>query len=915
MSTRRSFRIYASVGVALVAGVACSDDPTPYTYTPPPPADASPVDASSADTSPPPPPDKTPPALVQRVPEAGDDNVWVGAPIRLVFSEPLASSSVVDAAITLQSEGDAIAKRTTLSEDGREISVVIESPHVGPAQLTVTVAGTITDMAGNAFAGTSWSFGVPRWQRPGGAVAASGTGPLRPALALDPGGYPVVAWQEGTAIRASRLSEGKWQQLGTEVASGAAVSRPRIAVTSLDEPLVAWQESADGSKVYVKRYRDGRWDVMGAGPINTGRDVAEPVLSIDEDDRPVIAWIEDKTRVEIRRWEGNAWQQFSLAWEGTVPVADLALALDGSGPVVAVASKGLTSTDVRVARWNPSEKAWVLLGLPLNRSIEHAATRPSIAVSRDGVVGVAWQENDGYSDNVYAAAYDEFEPAWHLWGKALDVEFDASAVAPSLGFARDGAPIVAWSEGQGAGARTYVGRFAAGRWEVPGAGLDPEGSASSQSAGLVVDAADNPVLVWETQGAAEAGAIADVQARRYNGGSALPYGIVERVPPPCSFPASDAPDFPRTLSETKCFSDVPGRVPAKGLIPYDVNSPLWSDGALKRRFMILPEGATIHFTEKYTWALPVGVILVKEFLIEREPGNPASIYPMETRFLLKRCESGLCRAAWEGYSYQWNEAGTEATLLANGNETFFKDWPSGASMHRHSYPGRDECRQCHANAAGGVLGLATDQMNRNFEYGGVVDNQLRALAHAGVFATNSSPDGGTPSDGAVSTDAGEPADGGSTDGETSGDGGIHGEAGMSTDGGAPPGNDFPFGTLALLPRLPTPGDAANSVTERMRSYFHSNCSHCHRPDGRWPVIDFLYTSPLIGENESNPNICNELIPGDAENSRLYIKDSTRLDNLPPDFFGLPMPPLASLIVDQRQLPILKRWIDEMKSCP
>jgi hypothetical protein len=49
--------------------------------------------------------------------------------------------------------------------------------------------------------------------------------------------------------------------------------------------------------------------------------------------------------------------------------------------------------------------------------------------------------------------------------------------------------------------------------------------------------------------------------------------------------------FPQTLSQTGCFS---GSTPAAGLIPFDVNSPLWSDNATKRRWMALPNAQRIH---------------------------------------------------------------------------------------------------------------------------------------------------------------------------------------------------------------------------------------------------------------------------------------------------------------------------------
>jgi len=855
---------------------------------------------------------------MQRVPAEGDDNVWGGAPIVLTFSEPLAPGSVTDTAVGLQSAAGPIAKRTTLSDDRREVRIVIESPHIGPAELTATVANTITDVAGNAFAGASWSWIVPLWQRPGGVPVAAGVGPLRPALALDSAQNPVVAWQDMTAgapaIRVAALVDGRWQRLGgaIEVQPGAVASAPRIALTELDEQIVVWQETSAEKHVYAARLRGARWERMGAGPIDAGlgREAGEPVVAVDTADRPVVAWIQDKTRVEFRRWEREAWQPMLPAWEAGAVVTELALVLDETLPVLAVTAAGVRSSDVRVVRWPDFAKSWQMVGPPLDRAADNAATRPAVALSRDGTIGVAWQENDGHSNNVYAAGYDATTEGWRLWGQALDVEFDASAIAPSLGFTREGTPVVAWSETHAVGARTYVGRFNGTRWEVPGAGLDAPGSRSSTSTGLLLDKASNPVLIWEERVEAEAGAVAQVSARRYNGGPSLRFGLEARKPPPCAFPLDGAADFPRTLSETKCFSDVPRRVPAPGLIPYDLNSPLWSDGAIKRRFIILPEGANIAYREKYGWVFPVGAILVKEFLLEKEPGNPATLFPMETRFLVKRCESGLCKASWEGYSYQWNDAATEATLLENTNQTLFKDWPISARLHRQSYPGRSECTQCHVNVAGGILGLQTAQMNRNFDYGGTVDNQLRALAHAGVFGSGSSMDGGLPQDSGASMDGGAMLDsGGSIDADVASDGRIQ------PDGGVPPPGDFPYGSLDALPRFPTPSDPAHTLTERVRSYFHSNCSHCHRPDGRWPVIDLQYDAPLINAKAPNTNICNELTPGDPEISRLYIKDRARLGSLPPNFFGLPMPPLASLLPDERQLPTLKAWIEEMKSCP
>ena len=181
-----------------------------------------------------------------------------------------------------------------------------------------------------------------------------------------------------------------------------------------------------------------------------------------------------------------------------------------------------------------------------------------------------------------------------------------------------------------------------------------------------------------------------------------------------------------------------------------------------------------------------------------------------------------------------------------------------ASMHTHSYPSRQQCVQCHNQAAGRVLGLQAAQLNRSLDYGGVVDNQLRTLAHIGVLTGMAS---------------GEP------------------------------------------PRLPTPNDQSFSLEQRARGYFHANCSHCHRAGGTQLTVDFRYDAPL-----SATNVCNKLIPGDPDQSRVYRKDLYRGPAPMPASGTEPgggnqMPPLATLVQDPRQLAVTYAWIDGMQSCP
>ena len=99
-----------------------------------------------------------------------------------------------------------------------------------------------------------------------------------------------------------------------------------------------------------------------------------------------------------------------------------------------------------------------------------------------------------------------------------------------------------------------------------------------------------------------------------------------------------------------------------GVIPYSVNAPFWSDGLHKERCIALPGGETIDYTKTRGWNFPDKTVLVKSFALELEEGNPASRKWIETRFLTKQ------DGEWYGYTYLWNDAGTDADAGAGGRD-------------------------------------------------------------------------------------------------------------------------------------------------------------------------------------------------------------------------------------------------------
>ncbi len=184
--------------------------------------------------------------------------------------------------------------------------------------------------------------------------------------------------------------------------------------------------------------------------------------------------------------------------------------------------------------------------------------------------------------------------------------------------------------------------------------------------------------------------------------------------------ATPQPGWPQHLSDTGCFSDLSSRTLVRGVLRYQVNAPLWSDGAAKERGLVLPPGTTIGFTESGTWDLPLGTILIKTFLLGERP--------VETRFLVS--DRGDTGTIWRGATYRWNDQGTDGYLLLNQLSADI----AGQSWY---FPSRADCVSCHTRASGQVLGLSTVQLNREADLfgSGKTHPQIDAMAQLGYFTS------------------------------------------------------------------------------------------------------------------------------------------------------------------------------------
>ena len=310
--------------------------------------------------------------------------------------------------------------------------------------------------------------------------------------------------------------------------------------------------------------------------------------------------------------------------------------------------------------------------------------------------------------------------------------------------------------------------------------------------------------------------------------------------------------FPETLSATGAFADLPSLTPNPGILPYSINTPFWSDGAVKTRWFSVPDlSKRIGFSADGNWEFPSGTVWIKHFELERKAGDAASRRRLETRFIVQH-DSGVY-----GVTYRWNDEQREAFLvLEEGmDETLMIEENGVLREQVWRYPSRSECLSCHTQLGGGALGFSTAQLNRARWYGTAQTNQILALAQAGYFA--------------------EPPD-----------------------------------SVAGLPRSASADDGSQSLADRARSYLDANCSQCHQPGGTaiglWDArLEAEETGLVYGPlaNESIHPARRLIVPGDPQSSELL----RRISSLGSDR----MPPLASNLLDREAIQLLRRWMEAL----
>lgn len=181
--------------------------------------------------------------------------------------------------------------------------------------------------------------------------------------------------------------------------------------------------------------------------------------------------------------------------------------------------------------------------------------------------------------------------------------------------------------------------------------------------------------------------------------------------------AAIADGMPRMLEDYGFFAGhASNQQPNERVTSYRLNTPLYSDGADKLRFVYLPKGKTVSANGEGLLEFPVGTALIKTFAF----GEGAERRLIETRVLLHRADG------WVALPYLWNEEQTEAKLAVVGARVPVTT-PTGQSIN-YRVPNKNQCKECHGlNGAVVPIGPKARNLSREWLSGMVSTGQLDVI--------------------------------------------------------------------------------------------------------------------------------------------------------------------------------------------
>ncbi|WP_158860074.1 SO2930 family diheme c-type cytochrome [Lunatibacter salilacus] len=297
-----------------------------------------------------------------------------------------------------------------------------------------------------------------------------------------------------------------------------------------------------------------------------------------------------------------------------------------------------------------------------------------------------------------------------------------------------------------------------------------------------------------------------------------------------------------------------------GVLLYEPASSLFTDYALKSRYVWMPEGvsATIHDDVEGTFEFPDQTILIKNFFYPADFREPAeNIRVIETRLMVKR------NGVWDAFPYIWNEDQTDASYKVVGAEipVNWIDDQGEAQLANYIVPNKAQCKSCHNKDEIMVpLGVKAKHLNHELQEKDGSKNQLIRWEEVGY---------------------------------------IHG-----------------LRALENYPRMVSYNDTSSSLDLRAKAYLDINCAHCHSAEGPASTsglfLNYEETEPAklgvfktpVAAGFGAGSFKYSIWPGKSDESIMTFRMGTNQ-------VGAAMPEIGRVTVHKEGLELIKVWIDGM----
>jgi uncharacterized repeat protein (TIGR03806 family) len=317
--------------------------------------------------------------------------------------------------------------------------------------------------------------------------------------------------------------------------------------------------------------------------------------------------------------------------------------------------------------------------------------------------------------------------------------------------------------------------------------------------------------------------------------------------------------YPRKLSAWHLFTGAAAELhPNQGVVPYDLNTPLFSDYATKYRFVWMPAGTSAVYNATDAFEFPVGTVFSKTFAYpDSQHGGKQRL--IETRLLVHG------QKGWTALPYVWNESQTEAELDVAADPTVVH-WthPSGqAYTIDYVIPNQNQCKECHEKSKVTIpIGPKARNLNKDFNYADGRANQLEYWTRIGYLK------------------------------------------------GAP--------TAAQAPRAVVWDDPSSGTLDaRARTYLDVNCAHCHNAGGTANTSGLYLNSGQadlmrlgvckvpVSAGHGAGDLLFDIVDGKPEESILI----RRMDS---DLPKVMMPELGRTVIHREGVELIREWIRSLQ---